>query len=342
MDKNEARKHHYIPRFILKNFNDENGQVNYWNMEKNALQKRNIKSVFMNIDMYRDEDLNKDDPTQIESKFSVFECEIADLISKKMLTKDEIVLNRNELQKLRIFTELLSFRSDLRLKQYRDNLFDESTRQILLEYQPDGDFEKLWKRELDDLASCRTFEEIEKSTIVDPIIKQEFINALRTFYITIVDSRGGEFLLSDVYPTLEIFPMPLGNLHMHCMFPLSPTRLLILNNIVFKKDYIATPLFMPMVETMRKTSKIQGNAIIPPTSKLKKIGFFSGDDEFTYKVRKIYKNDVEYINALFLNEARVGLIFKDKKTIAESIISFNHRDDIKQKFDKLEEELTYF
>lgn len=29
MAKQEARKHHYIPRFILKKFNDENGQVNY-------------------------------------------------------------------------------------------------------------------------------------------------------------------------------------------------------------------------------------------------------------------------------------------------------------------------
>lgn len=81
--KQEAHKHHYIPRFILKNFNDENGQVNYWNIEKNKLEKRNIKSIFMNMDMYRDELLNEDDPTQIESKFSVFECEIADLIAKK-------------------------------------------------------------------------------------------------------------------------------------------------------------------------------------------------------------------------------------------------------------------
>ena len=107
--KQEAHKHHYIPRFILKNFNDKNGQVNYWNIEKNKLEKRNIKSIFMNIDMYRDELLNEDDPTQIESKFSVFECEIADLIAKKILDKDEVVISRRELEKLRIFITLLSF-----------------------------------------------------------------------------------------------------------------------------------------------------------------------------------------------------------------------------------------
>ena len=103
MAKQEARKHHYIPRFILKNFNDENGQVNYWSLANNKIEKRNIKSVFMNIDMYRDEELNKDDPTQIESKFSVFEGEIAELIANKILNKSEIVINRRELEKLRIF-----------------------------------------------------------------------------------------------------------------------------------------------------------------------------------------------------------------------------------------------
>ena len=59
MSKQEPRKHHYIPRFILKNFNNENGQINYWNIKKDKLEKRNTKSVFMNLDMYRDESLNQ-------------------------------------------------------------------------------------------------------------------------------------------------------------------------------------------------------------------------------------------------------------------------------------------
>ena len=172
MAKQEARKHHYIPRFKLKNFNDENGQVNYWSLANNKLEKRNIKSVFMNIDMYRDEELNKDDPTQIESKFSVFEGEIAELIANKILNKSEIVINRRELEKLRIFITLSALRADYRMKQYKDNSFVESTRKILLEYQPDGNFEELWKRELDYLATCRTYDDIQKSDVIDPIIKQ--------------------------------------------------------------------------------------------------------------------------------------------------------------------------
>ena len=46
----------------------------------------------MNLDMYRDESLNEDDPTQIESKFSIFESEIAKLFSNKILNNSDISL----------------------------------------------------------------------------------------------------------------------------------------------------------------------------------------------------------------------------------------------------------
>ena len=238
MKKQEPRKHHYIPRFILKNFNDDKGQVNYWDIKKNKLEKRNIKSVFMNIDMYRDETINEQDPTQIESKFSIFECEIAKLISEKILNKSEITLKKSELEQLRIFITLLAFRSNSRMNQYINNSFNESTRDTLLKYQPDGNFEKLWRRELDILATCRSYEEIEQSDLIDPIIKLDFFNDLKGFYMTFVDARGGEFLLSDIYPTLEVFPITDINIHLHCILPLSPTRMLLLNHIMLSLIHI--------------------------------------------------------------------------------------------------------
>ena len=48
----EAKRHHYIPQFILKNFLDNKGQVFYWDIEKEVLEKRNPRSIFMNFDMY--------------------------------------------------------------------------------------------------------------------------------------------------------------------------------------------------------------------------------------------------------------------------------------------------
>ena len=340
MANQEPKRHHYIPQFILRNFNDDNGQVNYWDIEKEKLEKRNTRSVFMNFNMYRDEILNPDNPTMIESKFSAFECEIAELISSKILNKSDITLTRSELESLRIFTTLLSFRSNSRMEQYKDNRFNESTREILMKYQPDGDFNGLWKRELDALTTCRSYDDIEKSDVIDPIIKQDFLNDIRGYYMTFVDARGGQFLLSDIYPTSEIFPTIFNgervNHDMHYIFPLSPTRLLLLNHIMFKPKNENNPFFVQHL----KLSKIKGEAIVPPKAKYISYGSSDPKDEYFYKVRKIYARDVEYINALLLNETKVGIIFRDEDRIMDSIISFDDRTDTKQDFKKLEEILV--
>ena len=76
MEQNEAKRHHYIPQFILRNFTDENGQLEYWDIAESKLEKRNPRSVFMNWHMYRDEENHKENPTLIESSLSVFEQEI--------------------------------------------------------------------------------------------------------------------------------------------------------------------------------------------------------------------------------------------------------------------------
>ena len=330
----EPRKHHYIPQFILRNFCNDNNQVNYWDIESGKLEQRNTKSIFMNKDMYRSEQLSTENPTQIEYKFSVFEREIAELLTDKgMVDSHEITLTRGELEKLRIFTTLLSFRSDSRMKQYEKSLFDELTKKILLKYQPDGDFENLWKRELNTLTECRTYAQISDSDTIDPIIKTDFQSDLRGYYMTFVEARGGQFLLSDIYPTLEIFPMPKANIHMHYIFPLSPTRAMLLNHVMFKKENDTDLLLRKMINL----SKIKGEAITPPKNRYANGIVFDKKDEYVYKVKRIYAEDVKYINALILNEARVGIMFQDAGRVINSISTFNSRNDTKQKYLELED-----
>jgi len=328
---NEAKRHHYIPQFILRNFNDENGQITYWDIENRKLEKRNTRSVFMNMNMYRNEEY--DNPVQTELDFSTFECEIAELINKKIFKKNMIVLSRRELETLRIFLTLMSFRSDLRMKQYAYNNFDPSTREILLKMQPDGDFVLLWKRELNTLAKCRRYDEIESSEGIDPIIKLDFLNDLKGYYMTFVDARGGNFLITDIYPTLEIFPLINSDIHLHAFYPLSPTRMLVLNHIMFRKEIENTT--DTLLRKIINISKIKGNLVEQPLSKYKTPGTLCGEDEFTYRVRKIYDEDVEYINFLFLNEARTGVSFDNAKRVKKTINNFNKRDDVKAKYIEL-------
>ena len=103
MSRNEPRKHHYIPQFILRKFADENNKVFYWSINEKTLKKSHIKWIFMNIDMYRDEENHQDNPVFIENSLSIFESEIADLINNKLLNDKEIIITRAELESLRIF-----------------------------------------------------------------------------------------------------------------------------------------------------------------------------------------------------------------------------------------------
>lgn len=332
----ESKRHHYIPQFILRNFLDKNGQLSYWDLEKKKLEKRNPKSIFMNFDMYRDEINHQDDPTLIESSLAVFEREISELINKKLLSEKEVVLTRAELESLRIFLSLLSFRSDLRMNQYKNANFNESTKKILEEYAH-GNFEDLWKREIEILSKCRSYDEIRKNAEIDPIIKLDFENDLRGYYMTLVDARGEDFILTDVYPTLEVFPVNQGvNLHLHALYPISNKRLLLINHIMFRPDAISNPLF----DGLRRISQIKGTMIIPPKNRYSVSPYVhTSSDQYIYKVGKIYSNDVEYINALQLNEARVGIMFSDAENIVSSIEAFNRRNDTKQVYLELENAL---
>lgn len=110
--------------------------------------------------------------------------------------------------------------------------------------------------------------------------------------------------------------------------------MLILNHIMFKEETSD-----PLLNAMKAFSKITGDMIMPPKSKRVMATTFLPSDTYTYRVRKIYQDDVEYINALFLNEARVGIMFRDEERIADSIYAFNRRGDTKQSYDALEGEL---
>lgn len=340
MAKTEPIKHHYIPQFILRNFLGEDGLFYYWDNDNKYLSKRNTKSVFMNNSMYRSEEINPENPTEVENNLSKFEQEMAPLF-KRLCSTDEVVLTRRELESLRIFLSLLSFRSDLRMKQYKDKRFDESTKELLNEFKGEQDFDLFWKNEINVLAKCRSFEEVMAVEGVDPIIKLDFSNDLKGYYMTLVEARGQEFIISDVYPTLEIYPVaPTINIHLHAIYPISPTRAILLNNIFFRKTMVEKqdPMFKPMIDF----SQMKGNMLKEPKNYYP-MGplFLTPDDKYFYRPVKIYENDVTYINMLFLNETRMGFAFRNVDKIKASISRYNatNREYNKNNFDFLENKL---
>ena len=77
----EPIRHHYIPKFIIRNFSPRKDDfVPYYDIKRKDYFNKSIDEVFMHHNLYRDEENNPDNPTQIESDLAKYECEIAKII----------------------------------------------------------------------------------------------------------------------------------------------------------------------------------------------------------------------------------------------------------------------
>ena len=326
MKNNQNKRQHYIPRFIFKDYINSRGNVNYYSIKEGSSSKKHSLNVFMKRYMYKDTS-NIDDPLEIEHNLSILENEISTLINSKIKNNEkEIILTRSELEKLRIFFAILTFRTNVRKEQYKNNDFNELTRNMLLKFQPDGDFLSLWKKELLALSKCKTYFDIINSKDIDDLIKEDFLALLKHYFMTFVDTRDLEFIIGDVYPTTEAFPIENneGHFHMHYIFPISEKRCILLNHVLFLKGNENNPHALKYLYR----SNIKGNILGEPvTTYFNGFNFdktiFDCKDIFKYEIKEVNDNIVIYINLLMLNECKDGFIFKNKEKVISSIEVYN-------------------
>lgn len=321
----EPVRHHYIPQFILRNFCIE-GNLNFWNHKDTKFEKRNTKSVFMVKNLYKDIKNYPDDIMVIEKKFAKLEDDIAKLISEKILNKKIISLTRKENEVLRKFLFLLSFRSENRRNQYLEKKFDVLTKASLKPLVQNNDYIDLWLKEINEILDADSFDTLKDSKILSWEIKTDLQNELLGYYMTFVESRGQDFILSDIYPTTEIYPINFelkADITLHSFFPLTPSLILILNHVMFREDRKIDDSFLNSMITF---SNIKGNMLVTPKAQYVSKRAHSDEDIYHYHLKKIYQRDVEYINKLFLNEVKTGFVCTSYEKIKSSVKSYNSID----------------
>lgn len=230
---------------------------------------------------------------------------------------------------MRIFIALLSFRAKYRKEQFVEKDFSADTVNFLKRYQTDGDLETLWKREIEAISKCRTISEIENSNVINPATKNEFKNDYEGYFMSFLDARGGEFVLTDVYPTFEVVELDGGGIMpIHILVPLSPTRMLILSHLCF----LPIPPQLNIIKNIDSYTRIDKSLTKPPVENV-------ANGEITFTLRKCYENDILWLNGLYLNEVREALVFRDPQKILNSIRHYNlHKDN--NDYDDLLNELT--
>lgn len=230
----EPIRHHYIPQFILRNFacDHDKGLVFYCDKENRFISERAIREIFMEHNLYRDEINNSDKPVRIESDLAKYESEVAKIIREKFLDGRKIEITSTEDKMLKLFFAIMSFRSANTKEQLTNGLSQES-KNFYKYFQPNEDFEDFWKRNLGYLVQCRSIDDVMTHPDIDPPIKlfmQRDANGLSAKYFVVVEAKDGDgFILGDCYPV--IISGDYMNLLMYDIFPISPSRAILLANV---------------------------------------------------------------------------------------------------------------
>lgn len=272
--KIEPKRHHYIPQFILKNFcYDENNHLLYFDKQSGKISSEDTRDVFMVKNLYRDEINNADNPTKIEKDLAVFENEVSRIIKDKFLSGRDIILTLQEDQKLKLFFAIMGFRSKETNHRFGDKISKES-KVFYKQYQQDGDYTDLWKRNLGYVVNCRSIEEVLNHPHIDDPFKVFFSRdtvGIFGMYIVVVEAKENDgFIIGDTYPVVISGSTDSGlQLHLYSIHPISHNRTILLADVGaeaaphYVTNFRECVLRQPTLDNVSGTIKIRVKGLYP-------------------------------------------------------------------------------
>ncbi len=295
MKNQPYKKQHYIPRFILKNFCFEGDKTNYYSTVDKKLSQAFISNIFKDDFLYRSEELFSKDPNQVEKDLALYEAEMRDVIVNKILNyKDNIVLSVKEIDSLKLFCAIFSLRSVI----VRDAFINRYPKE-------NSEGKNKWLYNLSKVVKCRSVQEVLNDNEIDEYIKKSIARDTENTsgtYFSFAETRGKlDFILSDSYPTYIWESYGKYAFGIVYIFPLSPNFVMFLFNKAFKNDEFF--------------------------SKFQKLPRQKGNNEFLFNIKKIYEQDVKFINNFSVEFSKKGFAFKDIKRIKLDNIDLSTDND---------------
>ena len=297
---NEPIKHHYIPQFILKNFSDNNdGWVYYYDKKREEVSLKKTSEIFVVDNLYRDEIYNPDNPTQLEKDLAKYEQEVSNII-KKFVGSNEIHISIADEEKVKLFFAIMGMRSYGTSKVFGKNA-KESEKEFYSYWQKDGNLNNFWKRNLAEAVKCRSIEDLIKAENIDEPIKAFLLRdsfGMGGLYFIIGERRGDkDFIIGDCYPGAILGGDGTGKINgipLYMFFPLSPSRVLI---VAPRGIHEAMPDIRFFKDDILRFPKLLRN----------------GEEELV--IKKLYKNEVEFINSTIRENSKIGYAFLDKSRV---------------------------
>jgi len=106
----ETENHHWVPKFLLRNFASSDGKVFFFDIKSRTVGKRPPKQLasrpnFNNL-------ILRGEPTSFERFFETIETRAAPVISRIIAEKSLAQVDKNDRLKFSLFIAAQSFRSD--------------------------------------------------------------------------------------------------------------------------------------------------------------------------------------------------------------------------------------
>lgn len=288
--KNVPIKHHYIPQFILRNFLNLKGFVQYFDLEKRKGRFVKPEDIFFTRNLYRQEDY--DNPVEIEKSLSKYESEISPLFKDMISKEKQFQFTLDEVEKIKLFIAISSFRS-LNARKCFNNINDKD---FYTPYTKENEtLEDLWKRNLYKIVNCRSVKEVLDNNDIDEPFKKFMMRdtfGLLGTYLVVCETRGEEkFVIGDCYPVVHSGVLENGgSIPMQALMPLSPNRVLIM---VYEGSKYAP----------REAKLINDKCLRKP---------YSTGDYLKLNIGRIYQDDVRKINDITINNSLYGYIFNNE------------------------------
>jgi len=296
-NKNEPIRHHYIPQFILRNFcfNDKNHLI-YYDVQNKTVSVKETRDVFMSRLLYMDEVNHPVDRMRIERDFAEYEREVSGIINGSFLKDDEIIISKEEEDKLKVFFALMGFRSKNTYDTFETSISKDG-KALYSSYQEDGKLTDLWKRNLGLLVNCRSPEDIDTHRRIDDPIKkfmQRDVFGYCGRHFSLVECREPhEFIIGDAFPTVIRGE---GVIEMYAILPISPNRVLL--SVCEGAEWTPLDVRVLRERVLRK-----------PNS--------ANDGRIRILNTIINEEEIANINQHIANSAKVGLAFRSKAVLTQ-------------------------
>lgn len=244
--------HHYIPRFVLRNFaldhhlkhTKERQDIFLYSMKDKQLRIANIDRSYGVMNMYSDIK-NTTDVNYVEMELAKLEQTAAKAINEILdLSKDEITIVTSELDSLKKFLYIMSFRHPRRRRQYLDERFDKLGKSIEDEFMKTKGLSTLaevWLENIKGMLAadlCGVGLDAANMGFMEAF---DFININLTTFICIWESAEPyEFIVTD--NAFGVFEGDCGENHWgqayHYFYPISPKRIIVHSKISSKSNEV--------------------------------------------------------------------------------------------------------